>query len=103
MKRILTGCAVAAALAVAIPAFAQDVAPAAQQSASDVQLQHEVTHQLTSDRNLEGSMLVVSVLDGRVNVVGTLRDHSQETEIYSVARHVDGVRSVFVFADAGSQ
>ncbi|APV48935.1 hypothetical protein BWI17_04095 [Betaproteobacteria bacterium GR16-43] len=104
MKRILTGCAVfATALAAYVPAFAQELGPAVRESTTDVQVQEEVLTRLLADHRLDHSLLMVSVHDGHVSVTGTMKDESQEAEIYRVARTVPGVRDVFVFGETDSE
>jgi osmotically-inducible protein OsmY len=97
MKTMLTGVAIALAAA-ALPTFAQELGPAVRESASDVLVQDAVQSRIQRDHRLDGSLLTVSVHDGHVSVTGTLKDESQETEVYRVARQVGGVTDVFVFA-----
>ena len=104
MKRILAAFGIAAAaLATQSPAFAQELGPAVLESPSDVRLQEDINNRLVVDHRMDGAMFTVSVHEGHVSVTGTLKDQSQETEIYRVARSVDGVRDVFVFAEEDSQ
>lgn len=103
MKRILAGLAVASAAFATHTAFAQELGPAVLESSSDVQLQESINNRLLNDHRLDGAMFTVSVHDGHVSVTGTLKDESQEAEIYRVARHAEGVRDVFVFAEEDSQ
>ncbi|QJR09186.1 hypothetical protein DSM104443_00222 [Usitatibacter rugosus] len=104
MKRILATCGIAAAaLATHSTVFAQELGPAVLESPSDVRVQEDINNRLVVDHRMDGAMFTVSVHDGHVSVTGTLKDQAQEAEIYRVARHVDGVRDVFVFAEEDSQ
>jgi len=100
MKRFLAACGIAAAaVATQSPSFAQELGPAVLESFSDVRLQEDINNRLVVDHRLDGAMFTVAVHDGHVSVTGTLKDQSQQAEIYRVARSVDGVRDVFVFAE----
>ena len=103
MKTMLTGLAFAAFAAASAPTFAQELGPAVLESSSDLQVQDEVLTRLLSDHRLDHSLLMVSVHDGHVSVTGTMKDESQEAEIYRVARTVPGVRDVFVFGETDSE
>lgn len=103
MKTMLTGFALAACMAASVPSFAQELGPVVVESTSDLQVQDEVLTRLLADHRLDHSLLMVSVHDGHVSVTGTLKDESQEAEIYRVARHVQGVRDVFVFGETDTE
>lgn len=93
--------AVAAASFGAAPALAQEHIPlpaaesgVAQHSPQDIAVAERVRDTLMSDLGMEGIQLLVSVLNGTVELLGVARDQAQAERAVELTRQVPGVLDV---------
>jgi len=93
--------AAAASLAAAPAALAQEQIPlpgsesgTAQHSPQDVAVAERVRDTLMSDLAMEGIQLLVSVLNGTVELLGVARDQAQAERAVELTRQVPGVLGV---------
>ena len=98
-----TACAIVAASMsfAAAPAPAQEHAPlpgsgagTTQHSEHDIAVAERIRDTLMGDLALEGIQLLVSVLDGTVELLGVARDQAQAERAVELTREVPGVVSV---------
>jgi osmotically-inducible protein OsmY len=83
------------------PALAQENIPlpesqsrSAEQSADDLAVAERVRDTLMSDFAMEGIQLLVSVLNGTVELLGIARDQAQAERAVELTREVPGVTNV---------
>jgi hyperosmotically inducible periplasmic protein len=83
-----------------MPAFGQQAvpqppqAPSVEQSTQDVAVAERVRDTLMGDLAMEGIQLLVSVLNGTVELLGVARDQAQAERAIALTREVPGVTAV---------
>jgi hyperosmotically inducible periplasmic protein len=84
-----------------MPAFGQQAvpqpapqAPSVEQSTQDVAVAERVRDTLMGDLAMEGIQLLVSVLNGTVELLGVARDQAQAERAVALTREVPGVTAV---------
>lgn len=91
------------------PVLAQENIPlpegetrSAEQSATDLAVAERVRDTLMSDLAMEGIQLLVSVLNGTVELLGVARDQAQAERAVELTRDVPGVTNVVHYIEVES-
>jgi osmotically-inducible protein OsmY len=92
-----------------MPAFAQHgipqpgpQAPSVEQSTNDLAVAERVRDTLMGDLAMEGIQLLVSVLNGTVELLGVARDQAQAERAVQLTREVPGVTEVVHYIEVDS-